>query len=98
MVCASYSHSNPNLNDTTVLSTSPVDRLGVVRSVGDAAHAVGVHVRRHGLGQREAVGDAFEGGRELDVERRVARAQRHHLGPEPDTPVASSSAFVTPRR
>ena len=46
-------------------------------SVGDAAHAVGVDVGGHGIGQREPDSDALEGGRVLDVERWVARAQRH---------------------
>ena len=36
-------------------------RFSGLFSVGDAAHAVGVDVRRHGLGQREAVGYTLEG-------------------------------------
>ena len=53
--------SNPN--NTTVLGSHCSDDWKLassVCSVGDAAHAVGVDVRRHGLGQREAPGAVHE--------------------------------------
>ena len=70
-------------------STAKGQRYVMQCSVGDAAHAIGVHVGRHRLGQREAVGYALESGRELDVDRWVARAQRHDRRAEPDAAVAA---------
>ena len=63
-------------------------------SAGDAADAVGVDVRRHGLGQGEAVGYTLEGGRELDMNRWVARAQRNDFGAEPAAPTAARRGAI----
>ena len=77
------------------LSTPPPRGYATHTLLHDAVHVVGVEVRRHGFGQREAVGHALERCGVPDVEGWGALAQRHHLCSEPAATPARRGALAS---